>query len=167
MPTLDIPSFSIYKRPAGGVWRLLRTYYTTSAVVVADNFPDSTIMEYQLVYDVNADCSPTRASTQHVLYRKSISVPDSIVVSAINDIKTQHFAIVPNPSSGLFKINGNDISQDLSLAVYDCIGNIIFSSTNFDLKKEIDLRNFSNGVYFVKLSIGRSSKYLKLIKSAN
>lgn len=167
MPTLNIPSFSIYKRPAGGVWRVLRTYFSTPAVVVGDNFPDSTVMEYQVVYDVNAACTPARATTQHLLYRKSTLVPDSIVVSAISDIKMKQFAIVPNPTSGLFTINGDGNTKDLNVVVFDCIGNIIFSSTGFDLKKEIDLRAFNSGMYYVKISVGRNNKYLKLIKTGN
>lgn len=69
-----------------------------------------------------------------------------------------HVKISPNPSSDYITIKG--ISQDVKFDIYDLSGRLIKAGMlrNTD---NIDIQNFVNGVYFLKLKSGKVFKFIK------
>ena len=70
-------------------------------------------------------------------------------------------SIYPNPSAGLFTLQLNNISANVSnaqITVTNILGEVIYSSqeqiNNNGLSKNIDLQNVANGAYFMKVSVG-------------
>lgn len=56
------------------------------------------------------------------------------------------YSLYPNPASSSFNISGN-AAKDISVSVFDIAGNLIFKTTS----KTIDIQNYSQGMYFVKI----------------
>lgn len=82
-------------------------------------------------------------------------------VNQINDIN-----IYPNPSTGTFYINSNQLDNvNYEINVYDMTGQIVKQFTN---AKEIDISSLNNGIYYVEISTEKSLitviKKLSLIK---
>jgi len=80
----------------------------------------------------------------------------------------QNLALYPNPNNGNFSLRG-DLNglKDLSLAVYDCQGRIVFTKKVEQLQNDnlsVQLQNkLSSGVYLVKLYNPDLTKSFKII----
>lgn len=70
-------------------------------------------------------------------------------------------SIYPNPGSGLFFI---ELHEDSELSVYNALGRIVLREEKVNGKYILDLRNYSNGNYFIKLSNRVGSHYTRLVK---
>lgn len=74
------------------------------------------------------------------------------------------FEIFPNPSNSHFEISFSNTIIKGSIKVFDSIGSVIFEENIFDeTKKEINLKNLSGGIYFVRVFDGEKSYCKKLI----
>ena len=74
--------------------------------------------------------------------------------------------IYPNPSSGVFNLDlTNEVEVFKDLAIYNVLGqNILIQTVNARAINEIDLSDFSDGIYFVKLQNDNQSLEIKLVK---
>ncbi|WP_395055005.1 T9SS type A sorting domain-containing protein [Flavobacterium sp.] len=70
------------------------------------------------------------------------------------------FKIFPNPAINNFQILNAD--SEISFQIFDCIGNKILEKTILE-NQQIDISNFSNGIYFVKLFFDNKTVTKKLI----
>ena len=74
----------------------------------------------------------------------------------LNDIK-----VYPNPTKGILSIDG-DTSKIISIETYSLLGaKLKIIKNDF---REINLKEFENAVYFVKLNAINASKTIKIIK---
>jgi hypothetical protein len=71
----------------------------------------------------------------------------------------KNLKIYPNPSDGLFRIRSESVTEQLE--VYDLMGNKIFSSTPSMTKNTIDLSQFPDGIYLVRIRNGKSFRIFK------
>jgi hypothetical protein len=74
--------------------------------------------------------------------------------------------LYPNPSTGIVTIEiSNPGKQDLRVEIKDIAGRQIYSQTisTIHFKEKVDLGNFANGFYMVKLSAGNISRISKLV----
>jgi len=85
----------------------------------------------------------------------------NFVWSGINETELYEISLYPNPASDLVNFNiPSEFKQDLSIRIYDVIGNLIFSQSG---ATEIDIRAFMKGVYLVQIDTQYSSVTTKLI----
>lgn len=76
----------------------------------------------------------------------SISAILTITIVATMAPRNIDFALVPNPTTGKFRIiTSNEGIEDI--LIYNALGVKVFSSPNY--QQEIDLSGFSKGSYFV------------------
>lgn len=75
----------------------------------------------------------------------------------------KNVVIYPNPTSDYIKIN-NETNNEVEIVVYDLIGKIILIEKTFEKNKQIDLREYKNGIYFVKLSNSVTTTTYKIVK---
>jgi hypothetical protein len=74
------------------------------------------------------------------------------------------FFISPNPSTGDFIISFDRAIMNGNVEILNILGENIFSENTFnESKKEINLKNISSGIYFVKVFDGEKSYCKKLI----
>lgn len=87
----------------------------------------------------------------------------SVTVGISSIAKPGGFKIYPNPNNGNFTIEIENPAKDISIKVYDIIGNLIKTvETNPDKKSySIDLET-ANGIYLVKVKSGELVWYQKI-----
>lgn len=84
-----------------------------------------------------------------------------IVRLNINDISFE-LTIFPNPNDGNFKINASKTLK--SIIITDAVGKEVFHNEPMSSYLEIDLRDKSSGMYFIKVFSSNESKCLKVFK---
>ena len=86
---------------------------------------------------------------------------DDIVLSStlsINDFTTTNVKIYPNPSSQFIQIS--NLNSKESYTIFSILGNEIKNGVISD-NGQIDIRNFTNGLYFLKFENGNTIKFIK------
>lgn len=112
-----------------------------STTVATDNVNGA---QGQVKYDVYAVYSDGKTS-----------VPQTVIVDlttlAADDIKVDKAGLVvyPNPSSGLFIIDGGASVTALDAKVYDMGGKLILDKKSKERKLDLDLTRFGKGVYIL------------------
>ncbi len=83
----------------------------------------------------------------------------------INELTSENlFFISPNPSSGNFVVFLGEIIAKVNIEIINIIGeNVLNENILNESKKEINLKNISAGIYFVKVFDGEKSYCKKLI----
>lgn len=74
-------------------------------------------------------------------------------------------AIYPNPSSGMFHLEGLEAGPT-TIRVYDIYGKEVLASTIHDSAGDIDITGLASGVYSVSVLSGNVSRSLRVVKSA-
>lgn len=93
--------------------------------------------------------------------------PSNTVGIKAGPINESQINIYPNPSNGLFNLHINGITDGvLKLELYNLIGELLLESSAFvkgeELTKNIDLQEFSNGIYLIKVSTNGQSVIKKV-----
>jgi len=70
--------------------------------------------------------------------------------------------LFPNPTSSIITINSNKIIKRIEL--YDSLGRVLVSKIVESNQSSLDLSNYSNGIYFVKIITDNSEKIEKILK---
>ena len=74
-------------------------------------------------------------------------------VLSVDEVEASEFSVFPNPSQGLFNITTN-IKDSINFDVYDVTGKLILQQKNIKIKNnkfQIDINNFSTGLYFLNI----------------
>ena len=97
----------------------------------------------------------------------AISQSEYITVTGINDLSGENgWNIFPNPSTGIFKVVVKSNTRDAHVEIADATGKVIYYSdiqTSNGKSEEINLEQFANGVYFLKLTNDAATSVRKLI----
>lgn len=106
---------------------------------------------------LNGIISPTATITYSVAGTDSLnctSTPAVITVSVdlcaglSNLVLTkEQVRIYPNPTSSSFII---ELNKPVEIIIYNSLGQIIYKEMSHELRSEISLVNFTNGIYFIK-----------------
>ena len=75
--------------------------------------------------------------------------------------KTTRFIAYPNPTSDMLTLEAEE--EITSVAIYNILGQQMFTSEISAITAQIDISNFDTGVYFVKAVIGNSEGTIKII----
>ncbi len=96
------------------------------------------------------------------LYLDDINI--SILTAIESPDVTNHVDIFPNPSSGNFTITSDKIIQNGIVELFNVFGKKIYEEKiNFSSKKEINLKNISSGIYFIKISYSEKVMIRKIV----
>ena len=72
-----------------------------------------------------------------------------VVISAdVNDLQTNSYKIYPNPTTGNITISGNGLHN---VEIYDIQGRKLAEYNNINEKLQINVNNYDNGIYLVRL----------------
>lgn len=72
--------------------------------------------------------------------------------------------IFPNPSNGIFQISLAEVSSNTQLEIYNSIGKLIMKETLSHEITSIDLQDYTNGFYFIKIKDPYGERTIKVIK---
>lgn len=64
------------------------------------------------------------------------------------------FSIYPNPNNGLFHISAKNLNldQNYKIKVIDILGKVVYTSSMTNENIDVDLNNYSNGIYILSIS---------------
>ncbi len=108
--------------------------------------------------------------TQNFLAGCGMTQPITITTDcalSVPEFSTESFMVSPNPSTGVFQLTFNEfISEKGGYAVYDVLGKMILEK---EIPKdistsEINLENYPQGVYLLRIVVGDTVVNKKLIK---
>ena len=72
-------------------------------------------------------------------------------------------SVYPNPNNGAFTVEVVKGSLH-SVELTDVTGRLILAKNSVDSKVSFDLSNYSNGIYYVKVSTPNTSEVIKIVK---
>jgi hypothetical protein len=90
-----------------------------------------------------------------------------IVTTSVNETKINTaLNVSPNPSNGMYYVNVLDVKNnfELSIEVYNSIGEMVLNTKMQSSKKEIDLSHQPNGIYIVRIVGAEQSLNQRVIK---
>ena len=121
-----------------------------------DQFPTSIFYNNPGFYDVTLIATNTNGSD-------TLIKPNHIIVSngtgMINNSEL-NIKVYPNPTDYLINIDIENYIGKIYTQVYDLLGNLITQTS----QKVINLHNYTNGIYVLKIAYGDNIKQVKLIK---
>lgn len=84
------------------------------------------------------------------------------IIDDIDDYAVNNVKVFPNPVEDILQIRSVESVEEVS--VYDVLGNLVFTDTLSGISQEIDMSNLPSGIYLVEITIGVSSRTLKIVK---
>ena len=94
---------------------------------------------------------------------------DTITVNTCLALTQSNFSskieVFPTPSNDLLTIRCEEFSNNQgSISIYSILGEKIFSIQSHSVTNQIDISQFSSGVYFAEIEIGNQTNIVKMIK---
>ena len=128
----------------------------------------------QIIYQLNFNSNLLNENTSAIQYNDTlylgslqdsligkIPVPTEILLSNSENISQKStFSIYPNPTTENFTIRINNFNGNIQTEVYDLIGNRI----QVTKESTISLRDYSKGIYILRVAYGDRVKEVKVIK---
>ena len=128
----------------------------------------------QIIYQLNFNSNLLNENTSAIQYNDTlylgslqdsiigkIPLPTEILLSNSENISQKStFSIYPNPTAENFTIRINNFNENIQTEVFDLIGNRL-QVTN---ETAISLRNYSKGIYILKVTYGDRVQEVKVIK---
>ena len=77
------------------------------------------------------------------------------------------FSMYPNPTTNYVNLSFSNASKNIDIAVFDVLGKQVFSKQKAELIDSsftLDVSNYNNGLYFVKINSEGKTITKKLIK---
>ena len=114
---------------------------------------------YYTFTDANG-CSATDSAT--VIVDPCTGVAENVFNGSL-------FTVYPNPNNGFFNLAITNANYaELSIQVYTVLGQVVYSdmvsNVTGDVIRPIDLTNFANGAYYVKVTTGAATQTVKVMK---
>ena len=80
----------------------------------------------------------------------------------VDDFSRDNFGVYPNPVDDVLNIRSANTIE--SILVYDVLGKLVIEAYPNIISPSLDMSGINSGVYFLNLTIGGSSKTVKIIK---
>lgn len=127
------------------------------------------------VPSVTADITTCRIKVESVgnifydVSDKNFTITAGVGVHEISTNNAMGLSVYPNPSHGKFTIAASNLnaSHETKVVVHTILGKTIFEASynnKTELKETLDLSNFSQGMYFVKVSNDSKQSVYRVIK---
>jgi hypothetical protein len=90
----------------------------------------------------------------------------TLKVNGVDNIANSEFPdlqIYPNPAANFIDIKLTQMSDDISLTLFDSKGTEVLKTDN--LSQRIDISSLNNGLYYIQLTSSQKTTHLKLIKN--
>ena len=141
---------------SGAVTYSWNTTATTAVIIVAP----TTATTYTVIGTNGNGCKKTTTVLQNVNVCTGLN--------NITNISNSNFFVYPNPTNGKITIETEKDNAFIQIEVINELGQQLYTTTNKDCitnycSLNIDLSNYLNGIYFIKISTSNETKYKKII----
>lgn len=167
----DVPTNTICIDPLNAntiyVGNDLGVFVSTDAGATWTDFNDG-LFDATFVMDISV--SPVNRKLRLATHGKGIyerpmlPVTVGLLANAENIFQINAF---PNPASGQTTIYFNEVAGPININVYNSNGELVMQLKNknaTDQKMVLDMKEFSNGIYFLKMEVGEKHQSVKLVK---
>ncbi|MDC8000688.1 T9SS type A sorting domain-containing protein [Aequorivita todarodis] len=100
------------------------------------------------------------ASSNNTMYVDDVTCAQGTI--GVEDFSASSFSVYPNPVKDMLNIK-SAASVD-KVTVYDILGKVVLQETPGKISPAINMSNLASGSYLVKVTIGNSSKTVKVLK---
>ena len=122
---------------------------------------------------IPSETNQSYTATANGNYAVEVTLGACVDTSACENVNTvgienstfnaQHFSIYPNPTTGVFTIDLENVNENTSIAVYDVLGKVIVSKTSITTSTQIDLTEYEKGIYFINIQSDNEKTVRKII----
>ena len=144
-------------------------YNSTSVFFVNPSLDDFHLDPSSPAIGAGASSTSPTADYYNFLYKTNRSIGaaeyGSVAAGIKNVIDEAYINVYPNPSNGLFTINWNKDNTIDQIAIYNALGQLILSQRVIGQAAEIDLTQYTKGIYkiiFMNNAGGRFSKNISV-----
>lgn len=99
------------------------------------------------------------ASTNDTMYIDDVRMGTTL---GVDDFSASKFSVYPNPVTDILNVK-SAASVD-NVTVYDLLGKVVLQVNPGKISPAINMSNLASGAYLVKVTIGNSSKTVKVLK---
>ena len=144
-----------------GNWEQIANVANTSFTYTDLTPPQSSSLRYLVEVVLPFTCSATKAQDHNTTRsnRATIAAPNA---NSLEELILSQASVYPNPSKGIFTINVK--SDNWNYSLYDMSGKIISTEMVSETNKQIDIQTLETGIYLMKINLGDSSIFKKVIK---
>jgi hypothetical protein len=121
------------------------------------------LMDFRMAgYGRTAAASPgvSFPAGNYTAYNEVQVYQDNSWINAVNEDHNINVSVFPNPTTQIITISVNNYNGNIQTEVFDLIGNKL-QTTNETI---ISLRDYSKGIYILKVTYGDKSEEVKVIK---
>lgn len=134
------------------------TYSWNTGATTASISISPTITTTYSIQGINtSSCMNTATITQ--------SVSTCTGLNNLNKNDSYEFNIYPNPTNGELTVSLNYLNENTFMDVFNNLGQVIYHKKISNLNTTIDLKEYVEGVYFIKITNNINSSVLKFIKN--
>lgn len=162
---ISYSSVDIHRFDATNGWVTIESNYTGTSPYT-DTPPVLLGLDYMISFNLSATCTSTKAQD----YNSSRSNKSSGAwdpgqsTTSIEDEDLGQISVYPNPTNGMLNIYIEQPEQFEMIEVRNLNGQLIFTS-NVQSNSSIDMSDFSNGIYYVRLVSGIKTINHKIVKT--
>jgi hypothetical protein len=165
-----VPQYYIYRNNNGTGWQVIDSIgIAISPVTYTDIFAPAGINQYAVELLSLISCVPMRTSSTP--YTSVFSNTSMVTVTGTEEfLSNSSISIYPNPTNDFLCINTNFISaKEVSYTLFHLYGQKLKElytgkSSIGKQEQKFSLKEFSSGIYFVKINAGGKEEVKKLVK---
>lgn len=92
---------------------------------------------------------------------------DCVTLSDVGyiDLSNVNISVYPNPTEGTFTIELADFSSSVKIEILNTLGKVVYTNILTSPKTMLDINEFANGIYLVRLTNGEKTNLIKLSKN--
>jgi hypothetical protein len=122
-------------------------------IYITGTFTDSLILGSTSYYNADSD-----VNQGDLFVAKFSNLSTGIQQQSISELQVN-----PNPTEGLFQVNNPFISRT-TIRIFDVLGNIVYENTISDKLIDLDLSNYSSGIYLLRMDNENTSISKRIVK---
>ncbi len=86
------------------------------------------------------------------------------ITASVTELSTSLLTVSPNPSTGIFSVQLEEIASDAEFFVMDMTGRVIYSDNiSYGISTLINLSNYANGTYILRLNSNLGSEVKTIV----
>lgn len=102
------------------------------------------------------------ASSNNIMYVDDVTLYNGDITIGVDEFSADKFSVYPNPVKDMLNIKSS-VAVD-NVTVYDLLGKVVLQENPGKISPAINVSNLASGSYLVKVTIGDSSKTVKVLK---
>ena len=103
--------------------------------------------------------------TNEIFYLIKHIIQDDIVLNNSESYQDSEIMVFPNPVNSYIKIANLSENQNVEITLFDTLGRLIYSNSNYQSTDEINISNLSNGNYYLRIKTNTATITRKIIKN--